>query len=38
MTWLSVYGADISNLFQRDLPHIHAPALLGSPLQASFGI
>ncbi|HEY5902375.1 MAG TPA: hypothetical protein VIU39_07470 [Anaerolineales bacterium] len=38
MTWLSVYGADISNLFRPDLPHVHAPALLVSTRQASFGI
>jgi hypothetical protein len=38
MTWLSVYDAEISNLFFPDLPHFHVPAMLVSPRQASFGL
>lgn len=38
MTWLSVFDAEVSNLIFPDLPHFHVPAMLVSPLQASFGL
>lgn len=38
MTWLSVFDAEVSNLFYPALPHIRVPALLVSPRQASFGL
>lgn len=37
-SWLSVYDADISSPFLRQMPVIHVPMLLVSPPRASFGV
>jgi hypothetical protein len=36
--WLSVYDADISNLFLPQMPAIHVSMLLVNPTQVSFGL
>lgn len=36
--WLSVYDADISNLFLPQMPGIHVSMLLVNPTQVSFGL
>lgn len=38
MTWLSVYDADIVNPFLPNMPTIHVPMLLVSPMQVSFAV
>lgn len=37
-SWLSVYEAEISSPFLAQMPVIHVPMLLVSPVQASFGL
>lgn len=38
MTWLSIYGAEITNPFLPQMPVIRVPMLLVSPAQASFSL